>query len=75
MADRSESWIAALALVAAGLVLVAPVLGRTGHAGAADAAMALAAACGLASFLLAGAATLRAARTKARSGRSAEDVR
>jgi 4-amino-4-deoxy-L-arabinose transferase-like glycosyltransferase len=75
MADRSETWIAALALSAAGLVLCAPVLGRIGHAGAADAAMALAAACGLGSFLLAGRATLRAARSGSGAAREREDAR
>jgi uncharacterized membrane protein YhaH (DUF805 family) len=72
--DRSEAWIAVLALVAAGLVLVAPVLGRTGHAGAADVAMAIGATCGLVSFLIAAAATVRDVRAKARSGRAAEDA-
>lgn len=75
MADRSETWIAALVLFAVALVLCAPVLGRIGHAGAADAAMALAAACGLGSFLLAGRATLRAARSGVGSAREREDTR
>jgi hypothetical protein len=51
-----------LVLGAVASVLAAPVLGRSGHAGAADVAMGLAAGCGVASFALAGAATLRAAR-------------
>jgi len=75
MPDRCESWIAALVLSASGLVLLAPVLGRVGHAGAADAAMGVAAACGLASFLLAGFATLRAARSRSRAERVLEDER
>ena len=75
MPDRGEAWIAALALSASGFVLLAPLLGRIGHAGAADAAMALAAACGLGSFLLAGRATLRAARSPSRGAREAEDDR
>lgn len=74
MTDRSDSWIAALALSAAGLVLAAPVLGRIGYEGAADAAMVLAAASGLGSFLIAGRATLRAARS-GRSAREQEDPR
>jgi len=73
MTDRSEPWIAALVLFTSGLVLAAPVLGRIGHAAVADAAMALAAACGLGAFLLAGIATLRAARSGPRAGREPED--
>ena len=73
MPDRGEAWLAALVLAATGFVLLAPLLGRIGHASAADAAMGLAAACGLGSFLLAGRATLRAARSPSRS--TPEDVR
>jgi hypothetical protein len=75
MTDRNEFWIALLALSTSGLVLAAPALGRIGHAGMADVAMALAAACGLGSFLLAGVATLRAARSKARAPREPEHRR
>lgn len=75
MADRSESWIAALVLFASGLVLAAPVLGRIGQAAVADLAMALAAACGLGAFLLAGRATLRAVRSGPRAARETEDRR
>ena len=75
MADRSGFWIALLALFASGLVLAAPVLGRIGHAAVADVAMALAAACGLGAFLLAGRATLRAARSGPRPAREPEDRR
>ena len=70
MADRSDAWIVALVLLAAALVLSAPVLGRIGYETAAGAAMALSALCGLGSFLLAGHATLRAARS--RSSRDGE---
>jgi hypothetical protein len=70
---RSDLWIAVLALAASALVLTAPVLGRIGHAAAADAAMAVAAACGLGSFVLAGHATLRAARSN-RSGRESQEA-
>jgi hypothetical protein len=73
--DRSEVSIAVLVLSAAGLVLAAPVLGRIGQAAAADAAMAIAAACGLGSFLLAVRATLRAARSPSRPMRELEDPR
>jgi hypothetical protein len=44
------------------------VLGRAGHPAAADLAMAAAAACGVASFALAGLATLRAARRRGGAG-------
>jgi hypothetical protein len=54
--------LALLVLLAVACVLAAPVLGRSGHPGAADLAMLAAAGCGVASFALAGAATLRAAR-------------
>jgi hypothetical protein len=75
MADRSELWIALLVLTTSGLVLAAPALGRIGYAGMADAAMALAAACGLGTFLLAGVATLRAARSRPRAQPEPEDRR
>ena len=45
-------------------MLVAPVLGRAGHLVAADLTMAAAAGCGVASFVLAGFATVRAARRR-----------
>jgi hypothetical protein len=65
---RSSPGDLALALLVLGAmasILAAPVLGRSGHAGAADLAMGAAAGCGVASFALAGAATLRAARRSA----------
>lgn len=62
---RSDLTLAVLVLAAAACVLAAPVLGRAGHATAADVAMVAAAGCGVASFALAGAATLRAARRSA----------
>lgn len=64
MAAGSDLPLAGCALAAAGLVLAAPVLGRTGHPLAADVAMLAAAGCGVASFVLAGVATLRAARRR-----------
>ena len=75
MSDRSDSWITSLALGAAGLVLAAPVLGRSGYVSAANIALVLATGCGLTSFLLAGHATLRAARSPARSVRDAGETR
>ena len=66
---RTDLPLAALVLAAVACVLAAPVLGRSGHPGAADLAMFAAAGCGVASFALAGAATLRAARRGAGSER------
>jgi hypothetical protein len=74
VADRGDARIAALALLASGLVIAAPVLGRTGHGGAAELTVALAAACGLGSFLLAGLATLRAAHARSRSARATQET-
>jgi hypothetical protein len=73
-ADRAEVWIAALALSASAFAMAAPVLGRSGYAGAAEVVVALAAACGIGSFLLAGIATLRAARARSHPARRAEDA-
>lgn len=67
MAARSDALLAALVLLAAALALAAPVVGRAGHPRAADATMALAAACGLAAFAWTALVTLRAARRGARS--------
>jgi hypothetical protein len=61
---RSDLALMTTVLAAAALVLAAPVLGRIGYAGAADLAMAGAAACGVASFTLAGVTTWRAARRR-----------
>lgn len=60
--DRVEITIALLALGAAALVLLAPLAGRNGAPGLADGLMIAAASAGIASFALAGFATLRAAR-------------
>lgn len=65
----SDVPLAVLVLCAAASVLAAPVLGRAGHTAAADLAMGAAAACGVASFALAGVATVRAARRGRKSGR------
>jgi hypothetical protein len=64
MPRGSDVPLAACALAAAALALVAPVLGRAGHLVAADLTMAAAAGCGVASFVLAGLATVRAARRR-----------
>ena len=60
--------LAILVLLAIASALAAPLLGRGGHPGAADLAMLAAAGCGTASFALAAAATLRAARRGPPSG-------
>jgi hypothetical protein len=49
-------------MAAAGLILVAPVLGRGGAPGWADVVMGLAAGAGVGAFVLAALHTLRAAR-------------
>ena len=64
MTDRTEVALAALSLAAAGLVILAPVLGRAELPRAADAAMASAALCGVGAFALAGVHTLRASRRR-----------
>lgn len=69
MAARSEALLAALVLLAAAFVLAAPVVGRAGHPRAADAAMALAAACGFGAFAWTALVTLRAARRGPGRGR------
>jgi len=60
--DHSETAIIVLVLVAAGAVLAAPVIGRLGAPVLADAAMWLAAGCGVTAFGVAGVSTVRAAR-------------
>jgi len=62
MTDRIESAIVCLVLMATGLVLVAPLLGRYGAPRAADVAMGAAAAAGVCAFVAATLETLRAAR-------------
>lgn len=62
MSDRNEVTIVVLVMTAAAAVLVAPVLGRLGASGLAEAAMWLAALSGVAAFGVAGAVTWRAAR-------------
>lgn len=66
MPADSGSPVAALSLLAAALVLGAPLAGRGGSPRLADLLMAGAALAGLASFALAGWATLRAAGRRPR---------
>jgi hypothetical protein len=63
-ADRSEIAIVALIMAAAGLILLAPLLGRVGAPGWADAAMALASMAGFAAFVVVAVQTFRAARRR-----------
>jgi hypothetical protein len=59
--ERSEVAVVALVMAAAGLILLAPLLGRSGSPGWADVVMGLAAAAGLAAFLVVAVQTCRAA--------------
>lgn len=61
-ADRTEVAIVALIMSAAGLILLAPLLGRLGAPGWADMVMALASGAGVCPFILVAVATFRAAR-------------
>jgi hypothetical protein len=69
MPDRLERMVVALVLVAAGLVLLAPLLGRSGAPGAADVAVGGAAAAGIGAFFATAYNTLRAARNPRRDSR------
>ena len=74
MGDRLEFAIVSLVLVAAGLVLAAPLLGRYGAPVAADVAVGGATAAGVGAFFAAAYNTLRAARNP-RQGSREEDLR
>jgi hypothetical protein len=63
--DRTEIAIVALVMTAAGLILLAPLLGRVGAPSWADAAMALASGAGLGPFVLVAVHTCRAATRRA----------
>lgn len=69
MRAEGDAWIASFVLLAAAAVMAAPILGRAGAPGWANASMLLAAGSGVAAFGIAGLATLRAAR---RDGRGAD---
>lgn len=69
----SDSRIVALALAAAALALLAPLLGRGGAARLADAVMIAGALCGVGAFALAAIETARAARRAGGSRRSGGD--
>jgi hypothetical protein len=61
--------IITLVMVAVGLVLVAPLLGRGGIAGWADVAMGLASAAGMGAFVLVAIHTCRAATRRGDGGK------
>ena len=58
--ERTELAIVVLVMAAVGLILVAPLLGRSGNPGWADVAMGLAAGAGLTAFVLVAVHTCRA---------------
>jgi hypothetical protein len=66
MRTDAEARIAGLSLLAAALVLAAPLAGRGGSPRLADVLMGAAALAGLAAFALAGRATLRASARRPR---------
>jgi hypothetical protein len=63
-ADRTEVIIVALVMAAAGLILLAPLLGRVGAPGWANMVMALASGAGVCAFVLVAVVTFRAARRR-----------
>jgi hypothetical protein len=67
-ADRTEVAIVALVVAAAGLILVAPLLGRVGAPGWADMAMGLASGAGIGAFILVAVHTFRAAMRRGEGG-------
>ena len=66
---RTELAIVILVMAAAGLILVAPLLGRSGSPGWADLVMGLAAGAGLAAFMLVAVYTCRATRRQNSGGK------
>ncbi|HXH13489.1 MAG TPA: hypothetical protein VNP04_27415 [Alphaproteobacteria bacterium] len=72
MSDRVEMAIVALVMAAAGLILVAPVLGRSGAPAWADIVMLLAVGAGMSAFVLVAIFTFRAARRHGQGGRGGE---
>ena len=72
MADRTEMMVVALVMAAVGLILLAPLLGRNGAPGWADAAMILASGAGLGAFAVVAVHTCRAARRRGARERGGE---
>jgi hypothetical protein len=67
--DRTEAAVAVLVMAAAGLILLAPLLGRVGAPVWADVAMALASGAGVGAFVLVAVYTFRAARRRGDGGK------
>jgi hypothetical protein len=72
MTDRTEVAIVALVMAAVGLILLAPLLGRGGVPGWADAVMGLAAGAGFGAFVVAAVHTFRAATRRGERGKETE---
>jgi hypothetical protein len=68
-AERTEVVIVALVVAAAGLILLAPLLGRAGAPGWADVVMAIASGAGVGAFVLVTVVTVRAARRRGDGGK------
>ena len=68
-AERTEIAIVVLIMAAAGLILVAPLLGRSGTPGWADVAMGLASGAGIGAFVLVAVYTCRAAMRRSDGGK------
>jgi hypothetical protein len=71
-ADRTEVVIVTLVMAAAGLILLAPLLGRIGAPGWANIVMALASGAGVGAFVLVAVVTCRAARRRGDGGKEGE---
>jgi hypothetical protein len=67
--DRTEIAVVVLVMAAAGMILVAPLLGRSGTPGWADVAMGLASGAGIGAFILAAVSTCRAAMRPSDGGK------
>ncbi|MEB2344765.1 MAG: hypothetical protein OZ948_08495 [Deltaproteobacteria bacterium] len=70
---RDDQAIVALVLLAIATVLFAPLAGRSGWPGLATTSMLVAAGSGVAAFVLAVVATVRAGRRPPRAGRGPEE--
>jgi hypothetical protein len=68
MSDRTEITIVALVMAAAGLILLAPLLGRYGAPGWADVVMLLAASAGVGAFAVVAVHTFRTATRRPTRG-------
>jgi hypothetical protein len=71
-ADRTDVAIVTLVMAAAGLILLAPLLGRLGAPGWADTVMVLAAGAGVCAFVLVAVYTFCAARRRGQGRKGGE---